>query len=85
MLGVPSLNVKRDGVGGYASGQHAVVVDGWSVRDDVAASAYVASSLWRRRRLRKERVVLLRLKAKNAVLRARVLGPTRAQPLARRL
>ena len=41
----PLVNVKRDGVGGYACGQQAVVVDGWPVRDDVAAAAYAASSL----------------------------------------
>ena len=41
----PLVNVKRDGVGGYACGQQAAVVDGWPVRDDVAAAAYAASSL----------------------------------------
>ena len=41
----PLVNVKRDVVGGYACGQQAVVVDGWPVRDDVAAAVYAASSL----------------------------------------
>ena len=39
------VHVKRDGVGGYACGRQAVVVDGWPVRDGVAAAAYAASSI----------------------------------------
>jgi hypothetical protein len=30
------MHAKRDGVGGYACGRQAVVVDGWPVRDGVA-------------------------------------------------
>ena len=40
----PLMHAKRDGVGGYACGRQAVVVDGWPVRDGVAA-AYAASSI----------------------------------------
>ena len=36
-------DAKRDGAGGYACGRQAVVVDGWPVRNGVAA-AYAASS-----------------------------------------
>jgi hypothetical protein len=35
------MHAKRDGVGGYACGRQAVVVDGWPVRE-----------VWRRRRKR---------------------------------
>ena len=41
----PLMHAKRDGVGGYACGRQAVVVDGWPVRDGVAAAAYAASSI----------------------------------------
>ena len=57
------MHAKRDGVGGYACGRQAVVVDGWPVRDGVAAAAYAASSILASAASKSD--VLLRLKAQN--------------------
>ena len=38
------MHAKRDGVGGYACGRQAVVVDGWPVRDGVAAASSILAS-----------------------------------------
>ena len=69
----PLVNVKRDGVGGDACGQQAVVVDGWPVRDDVAAAAYAASSLLASAASKSGGAQVEGKKI--AVLRARVPGP----------